>query len=105
MEPDEIRAGVVKHLWFHHIDLGHGIITPGAGGSDWNARLEASADIYYAWGLRGRQFWTSERSTASTRSLPSGAPPPEWSPPTGGYGTTSLPAPTACPPSSSPEKP
>jgi tRNA (mo5U34)-methyltransferase len=54
MEPDEIRAGVAKHLWFHHIDLGHGIITPGAGGSDWNARLEASADIYYGMGVEGQ---------------------------------------------------
>jgi len=52
MTPDEIRAGMAKHTWFHHIDLGHGIITPGAGGPDWNQRLEESADIYYGMGIK-----------------------------------------------------
>ena len=53
--PDEIRAGVEANKpWFHHIDLGHGIVTPGAGGPDWNERLEASADIYYGMGIEGQ---------------------------------------------------
>lgn len=53
MTREEIEAQVRLYRWFHHIDLGHGIITPGAGAADWNKRLEDSADIYYGMGIEG----------------------------------------------------
>lgn len=36
MTPDELRAAVAGIQWFHSIDLGHGIVTPGASANpDW----------------------------------------------------------------------
>ena len=29
LSPDELRAAVARLGWFHSIDLGHGIVTPG----------------------------------------------------------------------------
>jgi len=29
MTPEELTAGVGQHQWFHRIDLGHGVVTPG----------------------------------------------------------------------------
>jgi len=54
MTPDEIRAGMVQHPWFHHIELGHGIVTPGAGWPEYEKTLQAAADIYYGMGVEGQ---------------------------------------------------
>jgi tRNA (mo5U34)-methyltransferase len=54
LDPNEIRKRMAELKWFHHIDLGHGIITPGAGGPNWNELLERSADIYYGMGIEGQ---------------------------------------------------
>lgn len=54
MSAESIREEMSRYEWFHHIDLGDGVCTPGAGGPDWNEKLEAGADIYYGMGVKGQ---------------------------------------------------
>jgi tRNA (mo5U34)-methyltransferase len=46
MSPDELRRRVAAHRWYHSIDLGHGIVTPGVDDSPVRlARVELPASL------------------------------------------------------------
>jgi tRNA (mo5U34)-methyltransferase len=50
---DKLHREVAKLNWWHQIDLGDGVITPGSADIGY---LNSCADIYFAGGLAGRSF-------------------------------------------------